>query len=86
MGASTHLDAICLVGFLERSLRVHVDSDHTEKPILAVLVVLVVLVIRVVLLWCPGHVIIHAHWCPLRGIAIGASSCMLREVYMASIP
>ena len=37
-------------------------------------------------LWCPGHVRIYAHWCPFRGIAIGASSCMLREVYMASIP
>ena len=23
-------------------------------------------------LWFPGHVLLHAHWCPLRGIAVGA--------------
>ena len=22
-------------------------------------------------LWFPGHVLLHAHWCPLRGIAVG---------------
>ena len=80
---------------LQNSLGAFLRVYPREKQILVVLfvlavlvvvVVLVVLVVRVVLLWCPGHVIIHAHWCPLRGIVIGASSCMLREVYMASIP
>ena len=47
-----------------------------DKKVIVVFVVFVVLVIFVVLVlssslsqWFPGHVLIHAHWCPLRGIA-----------------
>ena len=44
---------------------------------------LFVLVVLLSFLWCPGHVIIHAHWCPLRGIAIGAS---LTHSFTHSLP
>ena len=47
-----------------------------DKKVIVVFVVFVVLVIFVVLVlssslsqWFPGHVLIHAPWCPLRGIA-----------------
>ena len=63
-----------------------------DKKVIVVFVVFVVLIIFVVLVlssslsqWFPGHVLIHAHWCPIRGIAIGVSTVVLFSLFVGGI-